>query len=224
MNNLVRLTSFAVLVCTLAACGGGGSAFVSARTVIAWPAQTREFSAPAYAGSATFTFTSDFSLTPVVWTLDRPATTDAQTIVYAGGSVPIGSAGLLEVVFKSGPSGTGATVATAAVNVYIDIDGTIQNSDGGALGTIAYNKTLTGLQVDAPDVVVGDTVPVVVTGVTPDGIVALPQGLIDLTVTSGSSFVTVSNNEETGVAAGAATIQASYEGFTASDGLTVSGS
>ena len=195
---------------------------VAPKAVIAWPSQTREINAPAYAASAVITLTPDSSRTPVTWTADRPAGTGAQTLTYLGPQVPKNTTGTLSVMFKSLAAGGGTTVASASVDVKVGEDGTILNPTGAPLGTVGYSTSLTGLVVDAPNVAIGGTANVVVTGQSATGIVALPQDLITLSVTSGANFISLSNGVVTGLAEGSSTIQASYESFTASDTLTVS--
>lgn len=219
--SVVRWILFSLFALVLVACGGSSDNLIAPKAVIAWPSQTREINAPAYAASAVITLTPDSSRAPITWTADRPAGTGAQTLTYPGPQIPKNTTGALSVAFKSSAAGAGTTVATASVDVKVGEDGTILNSTGGALGTVGYSTTLTGITVDAPNVAIGGSANVVVTGHSSDGIVALPQDLITLSITSGDSFISLTNGVVTGIAEGSATIQANYESFTASDTLAV---
>lgn len=213
------------LVVVIAACGGGGSSspsLVSAKVTIDWPSQTRNVTAPTYASSAVISLTPSDSGTPSSWTVDRPAGAEAQTLTYTGPETVRPGPALLNVAFKASTGGSGNTVAAANASVQVDATGTLKNSSGGALGTVGFATSLTGISVNAPDVSISSSATVVVTGQSASGIVALPQDLVDLSVTAGASNVSLTGREVTGVAQGQATIQATFDSFTASDSLTVS--
>ncbi len=219
--SVVRWILFSLFALVLIACGGSSDSMVAPKAVIAWPSQTREINAPAYAASAVITLTPDSSRTPVTWTADRPAGTGAQTLTYPGPQVPKNTTGTLSVMFKSLAAGGGTTVATASVDVKVGEDGTILNPTGGALGTVGYLTSLTGIIVDVPDVNLYNSENALVIGRSSTGIVALPQDLVTLSITNGGNHVTLSNGIVTGTSVGAATIQATYELFTATDTFNV---
>ncbi|MBS1701108.1 MAG: hypothetical protein JST12_05570 [Armatimonadetes bacterium] len=220
MKNLIRLCFLALVAILMVACGGG-STLVTPHVSIDWPSLTRNVTAPSYASSVVFTLTPTASSKSITWTANRPAGTGAQTVTSTGPQVADGTAGTLDIAFKADADGNGNTVATASAAVKVGSNGVILNSSGGDLGTVGYTSDLTGITVDAPDVNVGSTVTVTATGTSASGIVALPQDLVDFSITSGNSFATIDKNQVTGVAPGSVTVQASFESLTASDGLTV---
>lgn len=219
---LLKLVLMSLMLAVLFACGGGGgSSAIKANVIVDWPAQTRGLTAPTYAASAAFTLTMTGTPTPFTWTGDRPAGTAASSIAYPGPDMPSAGPGTLSVEFKSGAAGAGTTVATAMVNIQVAADGTVVNASGGPLGSIAYNTTLTGIELTAPDVAIGSTVTLTANGVAPNGVVALPQALVDFSIVGTSSAATLTGANLTGVAAGTLTLQASFETFTDTDDSTV---
>ena len=224
MKSSTRLFFGALLGSLIVGCGGGSSSTTSALVGplvgIDWPATSRNISAPAYATSAAITITPSSS-SAITWTVDRPADALAHSVTYTG-PVTNGSApAVLSVAFKSGAGGTGTTVATATVSVKIGADGTILNSSGGPLGTIAYSSQLTGLTITVPDTPIGSTSNITAVGQSSSGVVALPQTLVSYSITSGASNATIAKNVLTGVAEGSVTVQANYESLTASQSANV---
>lgn len=211
-----------LLVVVIAACGGGGgTSTTQPKVVIDWPSLNRGISAPSYAKSATISLLATNATNPTVWIADRPAGDGSQTVTYPGPATAKNTAATLNVTFKSDLNGAGTTVATASVNVQVSTDGTILNASGGNLGTVSYSTALTGLTVNAPDVYIEESKPVVVSGLSAAGVVALPQELVELTVTLGIPNVNIIDGNVKGVNEGNATVRATFESFAATDDLVV---
>jgi hypothetical protein len=223
---LQKLLLFIVSVLSvgLVGCGGGSSATdINPKVTIDWPAQTRGLQAPTYAGSAIISITPTSATNPITWIVDRPAGTGAQSLSYPGPVVLRTVPAVLNVVFKTGAAGLGTTVATTSIGINIANDGSLLGLDGAPLGTISYSKTLTNLDITATNITAGSTpTTITVNGRKGPDYIALPQDLIDLSITNGSEFATLTGATLTGVAEGKVTIQASFESLTKTQEISVS--
>ncbi|HLO99373.1 MAG TPA: hypothetical protein VK171_12320 [Fimbriimonas sp.] len=220
---VLRNLLIGLMLIVLFACGGSGGTptAIKAQAIVDWPALTKGLTGPSYAASASFSLTMAGVIPPYAWTGDRPAGTAAVSTTYPGPDMIAAGPGTLVVEFKSGAGGTGTTVASATVNVQIAADGTVFNASGGPLGSVAYNTALTGIELTAPDTTIGSTVTLVANGVSPGGVVALPQALVDFSIVGTSTVATLNGALLTGATEGTLTLQASFETFTDTDDSTV---
>ncbi len=202
-----------MLVGLLTGCGGSGASTsqVKPKVIINWPSLTRGVDAPPYASSAQISLLIGSSNTPSRWFVDRPAGTEAQTISYESPDAGPSGAGLLSVIFTSGPGNSGAPVASSAVSVQIDGSGTLLNSSGGTLGTITYNSLVTGFYVNRNSILVGQSAPLVITGYSNGSIVALPQSIVTSQIIENPQNATLEDGVLTGVNDGSIRVQVSFE-------------
>ncbi|MBI1334963.1 MAG: hypothetical protein GC165_19025 [Armatimonadetes bacterium] len=221
-SSLARMLCFVLFILTVVSCGGSATVDVSPQLTIDWPSLTRGFEAPTYAGSAVITIQSDDpNVSPVTWTVDRPARTNAQSVTTTSPSPFHSTTARLNIDFKSDAGGQGPIVASATLDVKITSDGTLLNLQGGSIGTIGYATTLDSLYNTTPDFSVGDTQTISVVGLSKYGEVALPQQLIDTSISSGGQYATLDHNQLHGVKAGLVTVQSVFEGITITRSIEV---
>lgn len=200
----------------LGGCSGSSdsSTMTSPRVVIDWPKLTKGIQAPSYANSAVISILPTSALSATTWTVDRPFGTAPQTFTYSGPKILYTVPSALTVTFKSGTGGTGSTVASASVTVKVLADGTIQKVDGSTLGTISYATSLTSLQINVKAMAVNSSQVVSVSGINSEGIVALPQELVNLSIVEKPETVTLDGRTLTGVSEGLPKIQATFDSIT----------
>lgn len=217
-----------LLPIALIGCGGSngngtGSATVLPKLIINWLPQTRAVTAPTYAVSAIISIQPSTVSTPTTWIVDRPSDNSTNMSFPTTGPAVLRTVpAVLKIDFKSHAGGQGITVASAAASITIAADGTLMNSVGRPLGTITYSSTVAGITFETPDLGVGQVVPVTVSGLTPNGLVALPQDLVDLEITDGSENASVGNgNNLQGLQVGRVTLTARFETYSRRIGFDI---
>lgn len=225
-----------VLLVALLGCGGssnnggsgGGTGEVLPKVTINWPDTTRNFGASKFAASARIRVTpAAVGGQTAFWSVDRPAGTSAQTRTYTGTDLKVTGPVQVTVEFASRTGGTGDNVAVAAISGRISSDGTISDSEGKPLGTIASQGVIsrivaTGNHPNSGEILttVNSSQKVVVSGVTANSsIIALDQQQmlprLTSSVVTGSTFATIQGFDVTGVAEGMAMVRFTLDGMTA---------
>ena len=198
----------------LVGCGGSGSATsnqITPKVVISWPTITREVNAPPYAGSAEITLTVGSSTTPSHWFIDRPSGDAGQSIAYSSPDKGKAGPALLQVRFHSKAGAAGTEIASAAVSVQIDSNGTLLNSLGGPLGTVTYSSEITGFFISRLSIAVDDAQPIIVSGFANNTVVALPQSIVNITIVSNPENASVANGVLTGKKEGPFQLHVSFD-------------
>ncbi len=218
------LILLALIVGLLTGCGGSGASTsqVKPKVIINWPSLTRGVNAPPYAGSAFISLTFGSSNSPSRWFVDRPASTGAQTIGYDCPDAGAVGPGLLVITFQTGAGGTGNSVASAAASVKIDESGNLLNSEGGPLGTVTYSSQISGFSVNRNNISVGQSAPLVVSGLAFGSVVALPQDLVTTEIVENPQNATLLDRILTGVIEGTFRVHISFESISDTFGMTVS--
>ena len=210
----IKVVVLLFVIGLLAGCGGSGSATsnqITPKVVLAWPTITRDVNAPAYAGSAEITLTVGSLTTPSHWFVDRPSGDTGRTIAYSSPDKGKSGPALLQIRFFSKPGAAGTEIASAAVSVQIDSDGSLLNSLGGPLGTVTYSSEITGFYVNRLSIAVDDSQPFIVSGFANNTLVALPQSIVNISIASNPENASIANGVLTGIKEGTFQLHVSFD-------------
>ncbi|MEI7576330.1 MAG: hypothetical protein WCK51_05515 [Armatimonadota bacterium] len=239
MRTLVRLGVTCLILAILGGCGGSSGAGenltgILPKATIDWPDISRGFQASKFALSARIRVTPSAEGGAVSsWVVDRPAGTSAQTRTYSGTDVKVTGPVSIEVQFLSGTGATGDTVATAVIAGRVLNDGSLRDSEGNPLGSVASEGTITELVAfgSDPSGEVGTTVnatsKVILIGRTGSGnFIALNQAQIapriSSSVVSGASLVSAQGPNILGLAEGEGRVAFVLDGFRAETNVRIS--
>lgn len=214
------LASLAVL----AGCGGGGGGTITPtnatpHVTVAWPARTRDLSAPSSALSVRMTLhRTDAAGQDLVFTGDRNGTLTAHNETYAAPTVvPTAGSYAFNATFFANPGVTGTVVGTAAANVKISTAGTLTNNQGQPLGTLAFNGVVRSAAVVAGQFVRVDEQTTLTAGafdVNANPLVVTPGSFTFALVSGAANLAVAANGNANGIAVGRATVTASIDGVT----------
>ena len=180
---------------------------------IAWPAQARDFAAPALASYAVVSVSGSEGLAQ---TIRRPDGTAAITTTTTITQAVRPGNHLLIVDFETADAFSSVSVATAAINVRVGENGPLSRIGGGPLVTIAFPSHLkSGALAAGQPLDAAATVSLALTALaTDDRVVALPTKSATFRVTAGSEFLKVNEDGTfTGLAAGTATVVPTVNGL-----------
>lgn len=215
---------FALATC-LISCGGStgdGTPSGTAPLVnVAWPAITRDFSAPELANSATISLALTGIAAPYTWSIDRPSGTAAQVQVAKGPIIaPSATSGSVTIDFFRKPDliSPGPVMGRITLDVKILPSGQLIRTDGTPLGTVGYpGGDVSNVTVDISSPVrQGGDVPISVFAQNAVNTYAVPLEYVSTTVTSLGGQATVANHQIRGISEGRIRVGVTYSGRTAS--------
>jgi len=223
------LLSLPFVVALLIGCGGGGANSLGSRggggsqstqttpvVLVDWPARTRNLTGPNSALSVSITLRE---LSPqgaqVVIKGDRAPSLSPFTQAFSASTTAQPGSYLLSARFYSGPGETGSVTATTGVDVGIASNGVISNTDGTALGPVAFSGKIQQVLIPAGQMfLVGAPKQVLVSAVSTSGsVLALSPGSYDFTVSRGTGDAVITpDGILSGISAGTVQITATVDG------------
>jgi hypothetical protein len=223
----------AVLFVTLSGCGGSSGTNetltgVLPKVTITWPDLSRKFEASKFAKSARIVIEPAApGGTISTWIVDRPTGTAGVVKTYSGTDVKVTGPVAIQVQFFSGTGVTGNMVASAAISGRISVDGTLRNSEGNLLGSIASEGLIVGILATGNHPNTGEILTttnssqsVVLNGVGPsNSVIALDQTQLASRVSSaiitGSTYARTNGLTVTGLSEGMAMVRFTLDGMSA---------
>jgi len=187
---------------------------VKPSVTIAWPARSRDISAPVSALSATIIFRGAAADgTDVLAVVNRPSSSDAIRQTTSFTSMVHTGAQNIDVIFFAGTNATGSNVAEANAAVKVSPAGTLTNPDGSALGTITFNSRIDQIVIQTTTLVLGAPVtPIYSVRAIDRSVIAVPPGSATFTATPDGGTATVTNGTVIGTSLGDVNLTATIDG------------
>ncbi|MEI7576375.1 MAG: hypothetical protein WCK51_05740 [Armatimonadota bacterium] len=231
MRTKTNFCALAILIYALQGCGGSSGSeavgpSVLPKVTINWPDTTRQFEASKFAMSARIGVSPASSLGAVAsWTVDRPSSTAQAMRTYAGTDIKVSGPVTISVGFYTGTGATGSLVSSAVISGRVALDGSLSDSEGNPIGSIASQGKLRGIIASASssqfaslETTVNSTAQILVTGLgEANSFIALNQEQLAPRLSSrvvlGSDIFSVNGATIQGLSEGSGLVSVALDGL-----------